>query len=124
MPEPKIIVHTRAEYLPEESDPSQDRYAFAYHIRIQNVGSAPAQLLARRWIIAEGTGRVREVRGDGVVGQQPRLEPGETFEYTSGAVLESPVGSMHGAYLMVDQHGQRFDAEIPEFALSMPRTLH
>lgn len=118
----EIQIATR--FLDEESEPEHDRYVFAYTIRIRNLGRLPAQLVRRHWIITDGNGKVDEVRGEGVVGQQPRIEPGEQFEYTSGAVLETAVGSMQGNYDMIGDDGTQFDAPIPPFTLSMPRTLH
>ena len=111
-------------FLADQSAPAARRFAFAYTIRIANEGNLPARLLSRHWLITDGDGKVREVRGDGVVGQQPRLMPGEAFEYTSGAVLETPEGEMRGRYHLVADDGTAFDAEIPPFALGMPRTLH
>ena len=118
----EVIVATR--FLDDQSIPEDDRYVFAYTIRIRNAGSTPAQLLARHWVITDANGKVQEVRGDGVVGEQPRLEPGEQFEYTSGAVLETPLGTMQGSYRMVADDGTEFDAPIASFTLSIPRTLH
>ena len=126
MPSPQhaieVIVATR--FLDDQSVPENDRYVFAYTIRIRNAGSVPAQLLARHWVITDANGKVQEVRGEGVVGEQPRLEPGEHFEYTSGAVLETPLGTMRGSYRMVADDGTEFDAPIASFTLSIPRTLH
>lgn len=118
----EIQIATR--FLDDESAPEDDRYVFAYTIRIRNLGRLPAQLVARHWVITDGNGRVEEVRGDGVVGEQPRIEPGEQFTYTSGAVLPTSVGTMQGSYDMVGDDGTRFDAPIPAFTLSVPRTLH
>ncbi|MGH8042315.1 MAG: Co2+/Mg2+ efflux protein ApaG [Rudaea sp.] len=117
-----IAVHTR--FLDEQSAPADNRYVFAYTIRIANVGSVPARLLTRHWIITDANGRVQEVRGDGVVGEQPHLRPGQGFEYTSGAVLETAVGTMRGSYQMLADDGRHFDATIAPFTLSVPRTLH
>lgn len=119
-----IRVQVRTEYLPDQSNPAESRYVFAYHVKITNEGSQPARLLTRHWIIMDGEARTQEVRGDGVVGEQPRLAPGETYEYTSGTVLDTPVGSMHGSYGMIDEAGQSFDAAIPAFTLAIPRVLH
>ncbi|MDH5822180.1 Co2+/Mg2+ efflux protein ApaG [Luteimonas sp. RD2P54] len=124
IPDYTLEIQIATRFLDEESEPESDRYVFAYTIRIRNLGRCPAQLLRRHWIITDGNGKVDEVRGEGVVGQQPRLEPGEQFEYTSGAVLETAVGSMQGSYDMVGDDGTRFDAPIPPFTLSMPHTLH
>jgi len=111
-------------YLPEQSDPAQQQYVFAYTVRITNTGSLPAQLISRHWIITDGEQRTEEVRGLGVVGQQPLLPPGESFEYTSGCPLSTPVGTMKGTYHCVGENGVPFEVEIPEFVLAMPRTLH
>ena len=119
-----LEIQIATQFLDEESIPEQDRYVFAYTIRIRNLGRLPAQLLARHWIITDGNGRTEEVHGDGVVGEQPRLEPGEQFTYTSGATLPTSVGTMEGRYDMVGDDGTRFDAPIPPFTLAAPRTLH
>ena len=119
-----LEIQIATQFLDEESIPEQDRYVFAYTIRIRNLGRLSAQLLARHWIITDGNGRTEEVHGDGVVGEQPRLEPGEQFTYTSGATLPTAVGTMEGSYDMVGDDGTRFDAPIAPFALSIPRTLH
>lgn len=119
-----IVVAAKSFYLEEQSVPEQDRYVFAYTITIRNEGSIPAKLLTRHWIIADSNGKVEEVRGEGVVGEQPYLRPGEGFQYTSGAVIETPVGSMRGSYQMHADDGVNFDAAIPAFTLSVPRTLH
>ncbi len=118
----EIQIATR--FLDDESVPDDDRYVFAYTIRIRNLGQRPAQLVARHWIITDANGKVEEVRGEGVVGEQPRLEPGEAFTYTSGAVLETAVGTMQGSYDMLGDDGAHFEAPIPPFTLSIPRTLH
>jgi ApaG protein len=120
----KITVVPRATYIPEQSDADADRYAFAYTITITNTGDLPAQLLSRHWIITDANNLVQEVKGQGVVGAQPKLKPGESFEYTSGSMLATPVGTMRGTYQMVAEDGTRFDAPIPEFTLSVPRVLH
>jgi ApaG protein len=119
-----ITVSARAAFLPEHSDPAQGRYVFAYAIRITNTGTVPARLVSRHWIITDSDGRVQEVRGAGVVGEQPLLGPNESFEYTSGAAIATPVGTMRGSYQMLAEDGVRFDAPIPEFTLSVPRVLH
>lgn len=119
-----IQVSVRTQFLPDQSDGENGRYVFAYTITIRNSGTLPAQLISRRWIITDGNGRVQEVKGLGVVGNQPLLKPGESFEYTSGCVLDTPVGTMGGSYQMVADDGSPFEAEIPEFVLAMPRTLH
>lgn len=119
-----IKVEVESSYLAEQSDPVLDRYVFAYYITIRNQSEVTVQLMRRHWYIAEGNGTVREVRGDGVVGEQPILEPGEVHEYMSGAVLQGPIGSMRGNYEMHTAEGTSFLADIPEFELRMPRTLH
>ena len=119
-----IEVTVASRFLDDQSIPEDERYVFAYTIRITNHGALPAQLLARHWIITDANGKVQEVRGDGVVGEQPHLQPGEHFEYTSGAVLETPLGTMQGSYRMLADDGHRFDAPIAAFTLSIPRTLH
>lgn len=120
----EINVIVRTSYLPEQSDETLDRYVFAYTITIANTGMVAAQLISRHWIIADGENNIQEVRGLGVVGEQPLLKPGDSFEYTSGTAISSPVGSMKGSYQMVAEDGLRFDASIPEFTLIVPRTLH
>lgn len=119
-----VRVDVLATYLPEQSDLKLDRYVFAYQITISNESEDSVQLLRRHWFITEAGGSVREVEGEGVVGEQPVIEPGQSHEYTSGAVLEMPEGSMRGSYLMQRTDGSSFDARIPEFKLDMPRTLH
>jgi len=119
-----IRVSVSTTYIPNQSSPVAHRYVFAYTIRIANEGSDTAQLKTRHWVITHGNGRVEEVRGPGVVGQQPVLRPGEHFEYTSGCVLETPRGTMHGTYQMVAADGNQFDAEIAEFQLAMPHSLN
>jgi ApaG protein len=117
-----ISVNTR--FLDDQSAPADNRYAFAYTITIANTGTVGARLVSRHWVITDDNGNVREVHGEGVVGEQPRLRPGEDYEYTSGAVLETAFGTMHGSYQMVADDGTRFDAPIPAFVLSTPRVLH
>ncbi len=119
-----IQVSVATRFLDDQSIPEDDRYVFAYTIRIENTGGVPARLLGRHWLITDANGRVQEVRGEGVVGEQPWLRPGESFEYTSGAVLETPMGTMQGSYDMLADDGTRFDAPIAPFTLSIPRTLH
>ena len=121
---PQISIAAQPEYLPEESDPAQNRYAFAYHISIRNTGQIAAQLIARHWLITDANNAVQEVRGLGVIGYQPLLQPGESFEYSSGCILETPVGTMQGSYQMMTVDGQPFDAPIAEFVLTIPRVLH
>jgi len=118
----RIAVQTR--FIDEQSAPAENRYVFAYSIRITNEGGVPAKLLTRHWVITDANGKVQEVRGDGVVGEQPHLLPGEDFHYTSGAVLETAVGTMRGSYQMLADDGHRFDAPIAQFTLSIPRTVH
>ncbi len=120
----EINISVNTAYLAEQSDPSADRYVFAYTITIENVGTVAAQLISRHWVITDADDVVQEVKGLGVVGEQPLLRPGETFEYSSGAALATPVGTMHGSYQMVAEDGNKFDAEIPRFTLAMPRVLH
>jgi ApaG protein len=119
-----IQVEVETQYVEEQSLPDQDHYVFAYTITIYNSGSVPARLLNRHWIITDANNRIQEVKGEGVVGDQPHLKPGEQYRYTSGTMLETPVGTMRGSYQMRADDGVEFDAEIPSFTLSMPRTLH
>ena len=119
-----ISIQVKTHYLAEHSSPAIHRFAFAYSISITNNGDAPVQLLSRHWIITDAEGAVQEVKGAGVVGQQPVLQPGEQFEYTSGCTIASPVGTMKGSYFMEAADGRQFDAPIAEFTLAMPRTLH
>jgi ApaG protein len=117
-----IAVATR--FLDDQSVPEEGRFVFAYTVHIRNDGKVPAQVLGRRWLITDGNGKVQEVVGEGVVGEQPWLRPGEGFEYTSGAVLETDIGTMRGSYDVLADDGTRFAAPIPPFTLSIPRTLH
>jgi len=119
-----IVVNVTSTYVPEQSNPRARRYVFAYTIRIENQGKSPAQLRSRHWIITDAYGKVEEVRGPGVVGQQPDLAPGQHFEYTSGCVLETPRGTMRGTYQMQRPDGTMFDATIAAFGLGMPITLN
>lgn len=119
-----ITVSVESAFLAEQSEPEEDRYVFAYTVTIANAGRVPATLLTRHWVITDANGRVQEVRGEGVVGEQPRLGPGERFRYTSGAMIPTPVGSMHGSYQMLADDGIRFEAPIAPFTLSVPRLLH
>ncbi|MFT3756333.1 MAG: Co2+/Mg2+ efflux protein ApaG [Pseudoxanthomonas sp.] len=123
-PDYAIDVDVAARFLPDRSAPGDDRYVFAYTIRIRNSGQVPARLLDRHWIITDANGKIEEVRGEGVVGEQPWLRPGDDYEYTSGAVLETAQGLMRGSYTMLADDGTRFDAPIAPFVLSVPRTLH
>lgn len=117
-------VSTQTQYLADQSDDAANHYVFAYTISIRNTGNVTAQLISRHWIITDGRNQVQEVRGLGVVGAQPLLKPGESFEYTSGTAIATPVGTMRGSYQMVAEDGTQFDAPIPEFTLSVPRVLH
>jgi ApaG protein len=119
-----IDVQVETAYVSEHSEPDEDRFVFAYTITLVNRGSITAQLISRHWFITDADNRTEEVEGEGVVGEQPVLKPGEGFRYTSGAVIETPVGTMHGTYQMVAEDGRAFDATIPRFILSAPRTLH
>lgn len=119
-----IRVHAQTQYLPEHSDPGSGRYVFAYEITVENHGAHAARLLRRHWLITDASGEVTEVEGEGVVGEQPHINPGEGFSYTSSATLATPVGQMEGEYHMVCDDGEHFDAEIPAFTLAVPRALH
>lgn len=119
-----IRVDTRTSFLPEQSDETVGRYVFAYTITITNAGTVPAQLISRHWIITDANERVQEVRGLGVVGEQPLLKPQQSFEYTSGTAIATVVGTMRGSYQMMAEDGVEFEAPIPEFTLSVPRVLH
>ncbi len=119
-----ITVEVETNYIEGQSEPENERYVFSYTITIRNEGGEAAQLLSRRWLITDANGNIQEVKGDGVVGEQPHLKPGEGFQYTSGAMITTPVGSMQGTYQMVTDTGDEFDAEIPAFTLAIPRTLH
>ena len=120
----EILVTAESRYLPDESDPAASRYTFAYDVVLRNEGDEGAQLVSRHWWVTDGSGAVQEVHGSGVVGRQPRLSPGESFRYTSAAVLETPVGAMHGYYDFVTDAGRRFEAAIPAFSLSVPNMRH
>lgn len=119
-----FTVSVKVQYLPEQSEPSRFTYAFAYTVTIKNTGEVAAQLISRHWIITDADNKTEEVRGLGVVGYQPLLQVGEQFEYTSGTVLATPQGTMSGEFFCVAEDGTRFEAKIPEFILSLPRTLH
>ncbi|TRX75080.1 Co2+/Mg2+ efflux protein ApaG [Pseudomonas mangiferae] len=123
-PRYQVDVSVATRYLPEQSEPEQERFAFAYTITLRNAGALPAQLLTRHWLITDGDGQVQEVRGAGVVGQQPLLPPGGQHTYTSGTVLATRVGTMQGSYQMEADDGHRFDAPIPPFRLAVPGALH
>ncbi len=120
----KIIVEAVPQYIESQSSVDANRYVFAYTITITNAGLYPAKLLSRHWLITDSNGKVQEVKGDGVIGEHPHLKPGESFRYTSGAMIETPVGVMQGKYLMISDSGDNFKAPIPQFTLSIPRTLH
>lgn len=120
----EFSVAVKTQYLAEQSDPDRSNYVFAYTITVKNIGDVAAQLISRHWIIVDGNNRIEEVRGLGVVGHQPLLQPGEQFEYTSGTALATPQGSMVGTYFCVAEDGEQFETKIPEFILSLPRTLH
>ena len=120
----RIEIHPQPRFIPDQSDPEAPRYVFAYTIIIRNTGQAPAQLISRHWIITDGEQAEQEVKGLGVVGKQPFLKPGESFEYTSGCALTTPFGSMKGSYQMVGEDGAGFEVAIPEFFLTSPRVLH
>lgn len=120
---PTIAIDVATRYLHEQSEPEAMRYVFAYTIRIANQSEQVAQLRTRHWVITDGNGKVQEVRGDGVVGEQPTLNPGQEFQYSSGAIIETPVGSMQGSYRMQSPGGEQFDAPIPAFTLAVPGIL-
>ena len=119
-----IRIQVATDYVDEQSEPESDRYVFAYTITISNDGNVPARLISRHWVITDANGKVQEVSGDGVVGEQPHLNPGEEFRYSSGAVLETPVGAMQGLYRMEADNGVNFDAPIAPFTLAVPGVLH
>ena len=123
-PRYEISVSTKTQYLADQSDEEAGRYVFAYTITIRNTGNVAAQLISRHWIITDADSQVQEVRGLGVVGEQPLIKPGEAYEYTSGTAIATQVGTMRGTYQMVAEDGTRFDADVPEFTLSVPRVLH
>jgi ApaG protein len=120
----KILVEAVPHFIDAQSVPEENRYVFAYTITITNAGSIAAKLLLRHWLITDSNGKVQEVRGEGVIGEQPYLQPGESFRYTSGAMIATPVGTMQGNYTMRSDDGDDFIATIPRFTLSIPRTLH
>ena len=119
-----INVEVETDYIQEQSLPDQNRYVFSYTVTITNTGTIPAKLLRRHWIITDANNRVQEVHGEGVIGEQPHLNPGQSFRYTSGTMLETPVGCMEGTYNMLADDDKEFDASIPVFSLSTPNTLH
>ena len=120
----EISISVETSYIESQSAPANNIFAFSYTISIQNSGKTAAKLLNRHWVITDANGKIQEVRGEGVVGEQPHLQPGEAFRYTSGTLLATPVGSMQGEYEMVDDSGQRFVAPIPPFSLAKPHSLH
>ena len=120
----EIRIEVATNYVVDQSEPDVGRYVFAYTITIENLGAMPAKLLSRHWVITDANGKVQEVTGDGVVGEQPHLNPGESFRYSSGAVLETPVGAMQGSYRMEADNGTNFEAPIPPFTLAVPGVLH
>lgn len=119
-----FIVQTQVNYLPDQSDESGNRFVFSYTISINNLGTIPAKLISRHWVITDAHHHVQEVRGQGVVGEQPLIQPNQSFEYTSGTVLATQVGTMRGSYQMQTEDGTQFDIEVPQFVLSVPRVLH
>jgi len=120
----KIQIEVETAFVPSQSDPGNNRFVFAYTVTITNTGTTTAQLLTRHWVITDANNKTQEVRGEGVIGEQPTLRPGASFQYTSGTIIETPVGTMGGSYQMQAEDGTSFDAPIPAFTLSMPRTLH
>jgi ApaG protein len=123
-PRHQLQVEVETRYVEEQSEPEARRFVFAYTITMRNNGRVAAKLLTRHWLITDANGEVQEVRGEGVVGEQPHLKPGQGFRYSSGAVLETPVGTMHGSYQMLGDDGEQFDAPIPAFRLAIPGVLH
>lgn len=120
----RIEVSAQSTFVRDQSMPEDDKYVFAYTVTISNTGTVAAQLKTRHWIITDARGNIQEVRGEGVVGEQPYLSPGESFRYTSAAMLETPVGTMHGSYQMIADDGTEFDAPIPPFGLALPNMIH
>ncbi|KFC07728.1 ApaG family protein [Trabulsiella guamensis ATCC 49490] len=121
---PLVCVQVQSVYIESQSSPDEERYVFAYTVTIRNLGRTPVQLQGRYWLITNGHGRETEVQGEGVVGEQPHIAPGEEFQYTSGAVIETPLGTMQGHYEMVDLHGNAFQIDIPVFRLAVPTQIH
>ena len=119
-----IQIETEPMYIEVQSEPEQNRFVFAYTITITNRGLLAAQLMSRHWLIIDSNGKIQQVKGEGVIGEKPYLKPGEAFRYTSGAMIETPVGVMQGKYIMVSEDGDNFTATIPQFTLSIPRILH
>ncbi len=120
----KIDIRVKTEYIELQSIPNENRFVFSYTINIKNVGKIPAKLISRHWIITDANGKIEEAKGLGVIGEQPRLLNSESFEYTSGTILNTPVGTMHGKYSMIADNGYEFDAQIPLFSLSVPKILN
>lgn len=120
----RVSVHVQSQYVASQSSPDDDRYVFAYTITIRNLGRSSVQLLGRYWLITNGNGRETEVQVEGVVGEQPLIAPGNEFQYTSGAVIETPMGTMQGHYVMVDEQGDTFHVEIPVFRLAIQTHIH
>jgi ApaG protein len=121
---PRVCVHVQSAYIPSQSVPEEERYVFAYTVTIRNLGRNAVQLLGRYWLITNGNGRETEVQGEGVIGEQPHIQPGSEFQYTSGALLETPMGTMQGHYVMIDHQGASFQVEIPVFRMAVPSQLH
>ena len=121
---PRVCIQVQSVYIEAQSSPDDERYVFAYTVTIRNLGRAPVQLLGRYWLITNGHGRETEVQGEGVVGVQPHIEPGEEYQYTSGAVIETPLGTMQGHYEMIDVNGAPFSIEVPVFRLAVPTLIH
>ena len=119
-----IDIQVESRFIADKSKPESNRFVFAYTVTLRNAGEVPARLLSRHWIITDGNGKVEEIYGDAVVGEQPWMRPGDDYQYTSGAVLQTDVGTMQGSYAMLADDGTRFEASIPRFTLSVPRTLH
>lgn len=120
----RVSVHVQSQYVASQSSPDDDRYVFAYTITLRNLGRSSVQLLGRYWLITNGNGRETEVQGEGVIGEQPLIAPGNEFQYTSGAVIETPMGTMQGHYVMVDDRGNTFHVEIPVFRLAIQTHIH
>lgn len=120
----QIKIDVQSFYLKEQSDPDKNRYVFAYTVKIRNDGEVPARLISRHWVITDAEGNAQEVKGSGVVGEQPFLYPGEDYQYTSGTILPTPVGSMHGSYQLISHDGCCFEADIPAFSLATPNVVH
>lgn len=121
---PRVCVQVQSVYIESQSTPDEERFVFAYTVTIRNLGRMPVQLLGRYWLITNGNGREIEVQGEGVVGEQPHIAPGEEYQYTSGAVIETPLGTMQGHYEMIDENGDAFTIDIPVFRLAVPTLIH